>query len=259
MNTTAHSTSAGQKEILFRIRRQDGPHATPYWEELKMPYAPAHNVVSALLYLRENPINVLGERVTPVVWESNCMEEVCGACTMLINGVPRQACAALVDELEQPIVLEPLTKFPVIRDLHVDRERMFAALRRVKAWIPLDGSQDIHQPAPRISPATQTVRYAFSRCMTCGCCMEACPQVHDGSGFIGPASLGQTLLHNSHPTGAYFKADRLHALMEKGGIADCGNAQNCVKVCPKDVPLVQAIGELGRQVTVQWLRDIFVK
>ena len=75
---------------------------------------------------------------------------------------------------------------------------------------------------------------------------------------MGPAPLGQARLHNSHPTGAYFKEERLHALMEPGGIADCGNAQNCVKVCPKDIPLTEAIGQLGRQTTVQWLRDLFV-
>ncbi len=246
-------------EIRFRIKRQATPSQPPYWEEFRMPYAPQHNVISALLYLREHPINIFGERVAPVVWESNCMEEVCGACTMLVNGVPRQACAALLDNLEQPIILEPLTKFPLVRDLLVDRQRMFDALRRVQAWIPLDGSQDIHQHAPRISPQDQTLRYAFSRCMTCGCCMEVCPQYHDDSAFLGPAPLGQVALHNSHPTGGFFKADRLHTLMDKGGIADCGNAQNCVKVCPKDIPLTEAIGTLGRQATIQWLRDLFVQ
>ena len=93
-------------EIHFRIRRQDGPNAAPYWEEFKMPHSPGHNVVSALMYLREHPENIKGEKVNPVVWDSNCMEEVCGACSMLINGVPRQACAALVDDLLVPAGLD---------------------------------------------------------------------------------------------------------------------------------------------------------
>ena len=124
--------------IHFKIRRQDSPNATTYWEEFKMPYSPGHNVVSALMYLREHPVNSRGEKVQPVVWDSNCMEEVCGACSMIINDVPRQACAALIDELEQPIVLEPLSKFPLIRDLMVDRQKMFDALLKVKAWVPMD-------------------------------------------------------------------------------------------------------------------------
>ncbi len=247
------------KDIHFRIKRQDDPQTEPYWEEFKMPYAPAHNVVSALMYLREHPINAAGKRVPPVTWDSNCMEEVCGACTMLVNGTPRQACAALVDNREPPIVLEPLTKFPLVRDLSVDRGRMFDDLVRVKAWIPLDHSRDIHRHAPLIPPDEQSIRYLFSRCMTCGCCMEVCPQFHQDSDFIGPAPLGQVKLHNSHPTGKFFPRGRLQAIMGPGGISDCGNAQNCVKVCPKDIPLTDAIAELGRQTTVQWLADVFAR
>ncbi len=247
------------REIHFKIKRQDGPESRPYWAEFKMPYAPAHNVISALMYLREHPVSAAGKKVPPVVWDSYCLEEVCGACSMLVNGVPRQACAALVDDLEQPILLEPFTKFPVLRDLVVDRGKMFDALTTVKAWIPLDGSYDIHRHAPLIAPGEQSIRYLFSRCMTCGCCMEVCPQYHRDSRFVGPAPLGQVKLHNSHPTGEFFKEDRLHALMEEGGIADCGNAQNCVKVCPKDIPLTDAIGELGRQTTIQWFRDLFAR
>lgn len=248
-----------RKEIHFRIKRQEGEDGAPYWEGFKIPYSPAHNVVSALMYIRENPVNTEDRRVEPVAWDCNCLEEVCGACAMLINGVPRQACAALVDDLKQPIVLEPLSKFPVVRDLLTDRRKMFDALLTVKAWVPMDGSWDIGRHAPLISPGVQSIRYLFSRCMTCGCCMEACPQFHKGSKFIGPAPLGQVSLHNSHPTARYFNEERLHAIMGDGGITDCGNAQNCIKVCPKDIPLTDAIASLGRQTTVQWLRDLFVK
>jgi succinate dehydrogenase / fumarate reductase iron-sulfur subunit len=245
------------QEIQFRIKRQDGPDASPYWEEFRMPYAPQHNVVSALMHLRQHPVNAAGKKVRPVAWECNCMEEVCGACAMLVNGTPRQACAALIDELEQPIRLEPLGKFRVMRDLQVDRQRMFDALLKVRAWIEIGGGHDIHRHAPLISPNEQDLRYLFSRCMTCGCCMEACPQFNESSKFLGPAPLAQVRLHNSHPTGIYDREERLHAIMGEGGITDCGNAQNCVKVCPKEIPLTTAIGELGRQTTAQWFRDLF--
>ena len=79
----------------------------------------------------------------------NCLEEVCGACSMVINGKPRQSCTALIDQLEQPIRLKPMKTFPVVRDLQVDRSRMFNALKRVKAWIPIDGTYDLG-PGPRM-------------------------------------------------------------------------------------------------------------
>ncbi len=247
------------KEIRFDIRRQDTPDSPPYWQPFAIPYRHGHNVVSALMAIRENPVTTDGRRVDPVAWEFNCMEEVCGACSMLVNGRPRQACSTLVDSLEQPIRLEPLSKFPVIRDLMVDRRRIFDDLKRVRAWIEIDGAWDIHQGAPRLSPEAWRDNYLYSRCMSCGCCMEACPQYAMDLAFVGPAALAAVRLMNAHPTGQYHQTQRLHAIMAEGGLSDCGNAQNCVRVCPKEIPLTTAIGELGRQVTWQMLQDLFGK
>jgi succinate dehydrogenase / fumarate reductase, iron-sulfur subunit len=247
------------KTIQFHIRRQDNPYSPPYWQQFEIPYRKGHNVVSALMVIRENPLTRDGKRVDPVAWEFNCMEEVCGACSMVINGRPRQACSTLVDNLEQPIRLQPLSKFPVIRDLMVDRSRMFNDLKKVRAWIEIDGAWDTHQGAPRISPEAWKDNYLYSRCMSCGCCMEACPQYDQSLDFVGPASLSAVRLMNAHPTGKYHKQERLHAIMAQGGLSDCGNAQNCVQVCPKEIPLTTAIGELGRQVTLQLLQDLFGK
>ena len=245
------------KSIEFRIRRQDTPDSPPYWQRFSIPYRKGHNVVSALMVIRENPLTIQGTRVDPVAWEFNCMEEVCGACSMIINGRPRQACSTLVDTLQQPISLEPLSKFPVVRDLMVDRSRIFGDLKKVRAWIEIDGAWDTHEGAPRISPTAWKDNYLYSRCMSCGCCMEACPQYNAKQPFVGPATLAAVRLMNAHPTGRYHKTERLHAIMAEGGLSDCGNAQNCVRVCPKEIPLTTAIGELGRQVTLQMLQDLF--
>jgi succinate dehydrogenase / fumarate reductase iron-sulfur subunit len=86
--------------------------------------------------------------------------------------------------------------------------------------------------------------------------MEACPQYHDASDFIGPAPIAQVRLLNDHPTGRMNAHERLDAIMGRGGIAECGNAQNCVEACPKDIPLTEAFGELGRQTTLHWLRGL---
>ncbi|MGD8375120.1 MAG: succinate dehydrogenase iron-sulfur subunit, partial [Acidobacteriota bacterium] len=189
-------------------------------------------------------------------WDQNCLENVCGSCSMIVNGRPRQACAVLVDQISQPIELRPLTKFPVVRDLVVDRSRMFELLKKVRAWIPIDGTHDLG-PGPGMAEEDRVRAYAFARCMTCGCCMEACPQFGPGNDFVGPAPLGQVRLFNAHPTGRMNRSERLEAVMGKGGVTDCGNAQNCVQACPKDIPLLDAIAEVNRQVSVKWLRDLF--
>ena len=244
------------KTVRFVIRRQDGPDAKPYWQEFDVPHRPGMNVVSALMEIRRNPVDAGGRATTPVMWESACLEEVCGACTMIINGVPRQACAALVDDLAQPIRLEPLSKFPLVRDLKVDREALFAALKRVHAWIDIDGTFDLG-PGPRVSPRAQRLGYVLSRCMTCGCCFEACPNTGRSNNFVGPAAVAQVQLMNNHPTGAMGKDERLAALMGPDGITSCGNAQNCVRVCPKEIPLTTSIAKMSRETTVKSIRDAF--
>jgi succinate dehydrogenase / fumarate reductase, iron-sulfur subunit len=242
--------------IVVRVKRQDRPAAAPYWEEYKIPHRPGHNVHSLLMEIQLRPVTSDGRATSPVVWDANCLEEVCGSCTMYVNGQIRQACSALVDKLTRPIVLEPMKKFPVLRDLAVDRGSMFESLKRMRGWVPIDGTYDLG-PGPRIDSETQEYAYALSRCMTCGCCLEACPQVNDHSAFIGPAAIAQAILKNLHPTGPLTKEERTAELMGVGGIADCGNAQNCVLVCPKEVPLTRAIGDMGRQATVKFFRDVF--
>jgi succinate dehydrogenase / fumarate reductase iron-sulfur subunit len=247
-----------ERTIELRVKRQDGPEAAPYWQSFRLPWRPQHNVVSALMEIRTHPVTADGRRVAPPAWESSCLEEVCGSCAMVINGRARMACTALVDKLSQPITLEPMRKFPVVRDLIVDRHRMFAALERIQGWIPIDGTYDLG-PGPRISPEQQELMYRLDQCITCGCCLEVCPQVSREGGFIGAAAIGQALLFNLHPTGQMNKSERLEVLMGPGGIADCGNAQNCVEVCPKEIPLTHAIGEIGRQTTLEWLRNLFAR
>src|SRR3954470_23379385 len=97
--------------IHFRIWRQESPTAAGRFEEFKVPYKKNANVISCLMEIQRNPVNAQGAKTTPVVWDSNCLEEVCGWCAMNISGRVRMACWALVDKLEQPITLEPMRKF----------------------------------------------------------------------------------------------------------------------------------------------------
>ena len=245
-----------KKTITFKILRQDGPNQQSYWETFVIPYLPNSNVISCLMDIQKNPINSEGKKVRPVVWECNCLEEVCGTCTMVINGKTRQSCSALIDKLMQPITLQPLSKFPVVRDLAVDRSRMFEALKRVKAWVPMDGYHDLG-PGDKILPDHQGVAYKLSECMTCGCCVEACPQYSRDNDFLGAAAISQARLFNMHPTGKLIANERLDSLMNDGGIAACGNAQNCVEVCPKSIPLTESIAEMGRQSSKRFWKTLF--
>jgi succinate dehydrogenase / fumarate reductase iron-sulfur subunit len=251
------AAKAKKKTVKLRIKRQDGPTlpSTARWEEFEVPWKPQMNVISALMEIRKNPVTADGKRVAPIVWEAVCLEEVCGSCTMIVNGRVRQSCTALVDQIApngETIRLEPMTKFPLVRDLIVDRARMFDDLKKVKAWIQLDGTHELG-PGPRQSQENQEEAYPLSRCMTCGCCLEACPQVNDSSSFLGPAALNQVRLFNLHPSGKMHAAERIETVLGEDGVAGCGKAQNCVEVCPKEIPLVDSIAVVARQATKHML------
>ena len=247
---------AEKETVTFIITRQDGPDSAPYKETFHVPYRKNMNVISGLMEIQKNPVNADGEPTAPVYWEMSCLEEVCGACSMVINGTARQSCSTLVDELEHPIRLEPMDTFPVVRDLIVDSERMFDALKQIKAWIPIDGTYDLG-PGPRMPEKKRQWAYELSKCMSCGVCLEACPNVNDKSDFVGPAVLSQVRLFNAHPTGEMNASERLHGLMEEGRIAGCGNSQNCVQVCPKGIPLTTSIAAMNRATNIQSFKDFF--
>lgn len=247
-------SASDNNAIRIKVKRQDSPGENPYWEEFHLPDLPNANVISCLQHIQRNPVNSHGQPVAPVSWECSCLEEVCGACTMVINGKVRQSCTSLVSELGRTVELEPASSFPVVRDLVVDRSRMFKALKDVKAWVEVDGYHNLG-PGPRIDQETQQEMYRYSTCMTCGCCVEACPQVSPDNTFVGASAIGQVKLFNMNPTGANAADDRLEALMGEAGIAHCGNAQNCVEVCPKEIPLTEAIASVNRQLTAKVLRD----
>jgi len=280
---TSHDHATGHgRSFIVRVLRQDGPGEASYWERHRLQYVPDMNITSVLQAIATQAETAEGQKAPPVAYDANCLEEVCGSCTMLINGRTRQACSALVDKLlaENPdeIELRPMSKFPVVRDLCVDRRRLFRALEKVQAWIPVDGYYELG-PGPRQSPEQQQRAYPLSECMSCGCCLEACPQYGQievlptpgesdehlaarrdatyDQDFIGAHAISQAVYYNSHPTGQMQKSVRVEALMEPGGIQVCGNAQNCVAVCPKSIPLTTSIAKAGRDATVHAVRRFF--
>jgi len=246
--------------FTVRVLRQESHHSGSHWETFEIPREEGMNVTTVLQRIAANPMTVDHHATTPVAFDACCLEEVCGSCTMVINDRVRQACSALVDSLleDSPggISVRPMTKFPVLRDLVVDRRKMFDSLKRVKAWVQVDGYHDLGS-GPRILPKEQEEAYPLSRCMSCGCCVEACPQFNDRSDFIGPAAISQAVLFNSHPTARVDTDSRLEVLSGRGGVVDCGNSQNCVKVCPKDIPLTDSIARAGRDTTLYKIRKWF--
>ena len=90
--------------VDIKIQRREKAGAESYWETFTIPYRRNLNVISVLMDIRKNPVTKEGKQTTPPVWDMSCLEQVCGICTMIINGKVRQSCSALVDQDRKSVV-----------------------------------------------------------------------------------------------------------------------------------------------------------
>src|SRR5204863_295904 len=106
------------KQVIVKVKRQAGPKEAARWEEFSLRWRPSMNVIICLRDIAENSVTRDGKKTTPITYDSNCLEEICGSCAVLINGKAGMACLAVVDQLEQPIGIEPM--FESIAEVNLD-------------------------------------------------------------------------------------------------------------------------------------------
>lgn len=214
----------------IRIKRQENPQASPCWQEFTFEGSADTSIASVLNELNHrSPLcEKSGTVVSPIAWECGCMIRKCGACAMRINGLPRLACSVFLRDCKGSVVtLEPLSKFPLVKDLVVDRSVIFEALKRTKLWLEGDAFQTSY---------THSQRYQSAKCLLCGCCLEVCPNFDPNSEFAGAVlpvnayrilNEGQDIAHRTELANAY------RQLYFEG----CGKSLACQDICPAGIPV----------------------
>ena len=248
--------------ISLKIKKQDDPDGLSYWERFEVPYEEGMTIAHALFrigFLHPESSEGSEEKITAPVCEMSCLEGVCGACAMQINGKPRLACKTFADEFTGQIVLEPLPKFPVVRDLIVNRSKLSQAVQDLSAFASLEGVEDDPNALQRVKKNDSKNLSAFDGCVMCGICSVACPQVSERSAFQGAFVLAKLALLELHPWTSGQTAARINASAQKGGVADCAGAMSCECVCPAGLSLASASAVLGRITAFQTLASYFQK
>lgn len=238
-----------QNIVYLKIKRQASPQDEPYWERFSLDCDEDDTILSLLIRLEDPAIES-----KPVHHECNCREEICGTCSIRINGIPKLSCSTKISNLPKsslgkPIVLEPLEKFPVIKDLTVDRSRIDRSITRVKNWVETDSLFGSGVSYPQ---SVQQEMYSYSKCINCGSCYDACPRTGKVErGYMGPSAIARVVTMNDHPLGRENDMERLGAISGKDGVIGCGKAMVCEKVCPKKVPLVRSITRANREMIIK--------
>ncbi|MGF7185968.1 succinate dehydrogenase / fumarate reductase iron-sulfur subunit [Desulfitispora alkaliphila] len=230
------------EKVTLKIKRQQ--HSSKaHWEKFELPKEKGKSIVVCLQEIRDNPVTIDGKVTTPVIWECNCLEEMCGACIMMINGTPKQACSTLIDNIEgEEVIIEPLSKFPVITDLKVDRSSIYNSNYLINGWIETENNTE----NPVYDQCFKQLSDEVTQCISCGACYEVCPNYSSKAEFVGPALLPQLNRLINHPLGKPQKVARLKKVAGNGKI-QCDSSKNCTEVCPKGIGITNYIMELKKE------------
>ncbi len=179
----------------------------------------------------------------------SCLHGSCGTCGMRINGRERLACLTRVDEMADPITVEPLYNLGVVSDLVVDVPvfyEKFDLVNRPLIRRSEYGAQA--QPPEGIDAYTR-----LESCIECGLCLSACPVMGSDPLYLGPAALAAAWRVVEEPRGLD-AVKVLQLVDDPHGCWRCHLAMECSEVCPTGVHPARAIAAL-REALLQSPRD----
>ena len=223
--------------MRVRILRQQFPDSAPYWESFEYDGSADNSVAGVLDYINyhDDIVNAEGKGTTRIGWECSCLQGICGACAMVINGKPALACETFVRDLKgKEITLQPLRKFPVIHDLVVDRSSIHDNLKQANVCI------GEYQPSADIDHAHQ---YAAGKCLKCGLCLEVCPNYVNGHTFFGAAFANDCYLVASRNRVA---DKRIRTAYAQHFGKTCSKSLSCMEVCPMKISTLASMAKLNR-------------
>ena len=234
-----HSRRIATMHVALKILRYDPekgvkPHFVDYVAEVE----PTDRVLDALNYVKWHLDGSL-------TYRRSCAHGICGSDAMRINGRNRLACKVLVKDVRQPITVEPLLGFRVIKDLLVDMDHFFELYASIKPYLIT------HSPEPekeRLQSIEERERFDdTTKCILCAACTGSCPPFWGNPQFVGPAALvnAHRFIFDSRDEGA---AERLEILSQRDGVWRCRTVFNCTEACPRGIKVTLAIEQIKRAI-----------
>jgi fumarate reductase iron-sulfur subunit len=241
--TTAHTVT------LEVARYHPERDERPTYERYDVPNRSEWVVLDALNYLKDHVDGTLSYR-----W--SCRMGICGSCGVMLNGVPKLACAAFLrDYLPGPIRVEPLANFPIERDLMIALDDFLDKLPEIKPWLVRSHPQPVDEGEYRQTPEELADFKQYSLCINCMLCYAACPVYQNDGEFLGPAllALAQRYNHDSRDQG---QGERQRRIWSDDATWACTFVGECSAVCPKGVDPAGAIQLAKAESTMDWYRSL---
>ena len=180
---------------------------------------------------------IQAEHANDLACRWNCKAGKCGSCSAEINGKPRLMCMSRLSDfdLSQPVKVEPMRSFPIIKDLVTDVSWNFEVKKRIKQFKPR--KPDAPDGTWRMAQEDIDRVQEFRKCIECFLCQDVCHVLRDHSlhqKFIGPRFLVYAAALEMHPLDT---EDRLKDLKDAFGVGYCNITKCCTKVCPEHITI----------------------
>ncbi len=235
------SETEGQTILLkvFRYDPEVEDKREPRFDDFHVPFKKGMTVLDALIYSRDHYDSSL-------TFRHSCRQAICGSDALFINGSQRLGCQTQIDDLDQPVRVEPLPHQEVVKDLVVDMEDFYEGMDAVEPYfqeenLPSDLEEQRQDRANREKIKMST------RCIWCGACMSSC-NIAAGDNYLGPAAINKAYRFvMDEREGEAIEQQRLETIEEEQGVWRCQTQFSCTNVCPKDIPLTEHIQELKRE------------
>lgn len=236
---------------IFRYRPE--VEKEPTFQSYEVPFREDWVVLDAINYIKDEIDGTLSYR-----W--SCRMGVCGSCGMMINDIPKLSCAVFLKEYyPKKICLEPLTGFPVERDLIFEMDDFLTKLEEIKPYIIRhEGEEKTLEEGVYLQTPAELAHYEqYSMCINCMLCYAACPIYSLDSTFIGPAAIALSQRYNldSRDQG---RDSRQEIISSQDGIWECTFVGECSTVCPKDVDPAAAIQRAKVSSTIDWFKEVLI-
>ncbi len=240
-----------QTITLEVARYRPEQESEPSFDRFEVPFRDDWVVLDALNYIKDRQDGTLSYR-----W--SCRMGVCGSCGMMVNGEPTLTCATFLSQYASssaPVRVEPLSNFPVIRDLVIEMSDFMEKLKSVKAWILRDREKPVSEGEYLQTPEQLDGYKQYSMCINCMLCYAACPVYGLDPLFTGPAAIALAQRYNmdSRDEGS---GERMDILSRDDGIWACTFVGECSEVCPKNVDPAGAIQRYKLSATLDWFGSI---
>ncbi len=236
-------------EHIFRIMRYDPlMDKYPYFQDFIYQAQEKQSVLEALMDIRN-------EQDCTLSFRYSCREAICGSCAMVINGKFDLACRIELEMLDSSlIVLEPLPNLEIQKDLLVDMDPFFEAVRKIEPYIQTE--EGFSKEGYRIEEKEMEKIFQYINCILCGCCYSACPVASRDERYLGPAALAKLYRFVKDPRDKR-PFSNWSTVNTESGVWGCDTIFKCNEVCPKSVRPADGIEALRRKLVIEKVKRIF--